>query len=279
MDSDQRKLLLIAVTHSIQEPWFTITMNGQLKTWLSVEHENTYVQHFYTKPANLLTKKIDELNEFLRWRSGRRVGQARNLVSAILFFNLRKWIPKVSKTKETVFEEGVETFRIHCLDTHQSGRWKRMGVINHFLHHTNADYLLLTTSSSYVQPKILLKHLSEITAEILYAGPVIDPSGESFVSGAQTILNRKAASLLIENRKRIPVSLLDDVGLGRTFRKLGVSPTNLGTLNIASVSELNEKPLEEILEMHHFRLKSQDGKKRNDVAVFNALHKILKDKL
>lgn len=269
--------ILIAVTHSFQEPWLSITKEGQLKTWLSEKHENIIVQHFFTQPKNKLTTKIDHANEFLRWRSGRRVGQARNLISGIILFPLRLWVPKVSKSELNLIGDNVETFRIRCFDIMQFSRWKRLSVVKHFLEKSSADYLLMTTSSSYVQPKMLLEKLTTFQEKYLYAGPEINPGNDSFVSGAQTILNRDAARLLLMNKTRIPGSLLDDVAIGRTFRKLNVGITRLETLNIASLNELENVPINVLRGNHHFRLKSQLGQNRNDVMIFEALHEILRD--
>jgi hypothetical protein len=273
-----QKTILIAVTHSLQEPWISIAKEGQFKTWLLEEHANTEVKHFYTKPINNVSVKIGDANEFLRWRSGRRVGQARNLISGIVLSPLKYWVPKVTRTDNDEFHLGVDTFRIQSIDAMQFSRWKRLSVVKYFLENSNADYLLMTTSSSYVQPNLLLRKLARIEETNLYAGPLINPGNDGFVSGAQTVLNRASASMLVKNRMKIPVSLLDDVAIGRTFRKLGVPISELDTMNIGSLNELREIPRELLLNTHHFRLKSQSGKKRNDVEIFEALHQILKEK-
>ena len=275
---NNQETILIAVTHSFQEPWISIAREGQFKTWLSEEYDNIEVKHFYTKPKNNLSIMMGNANEFLRWRAGRRVGQARNLISGIILLPLKNWIPTITKTDPDEFNLGIETFRIHSVDAMQFSRWKRLSVIEYFLENSNADYLLMTTSSSYIQPNLLLTKLAKIEETYLYAGPLINPGNDGFVSGAQTILNRASASILVKNRKKIPVSLLDDVAIGRTFRKLCVSITELETLNIGSLEELRRIPNEILYNTHHFRLKSQSGKNRNDVEIFKALHEILKGK-
>lgn len=271
----KEKSLLIAIVHSIQEPWLTITKNGQQRTWLSNTSENVSIVHFYAKKASPTISKLDGINEYLRWRAGRRIGQVRNLLSAILLFAMRKWIPRISQSDEQIFGPNVKSFRIHALDMYQTSRWRRLAAIDYFIRETDAEYLLLTTSSSYVQPELLLKKLDALDSEFLYAGTIIDAGSDGFVSGAQTILNRNAAKVLLANRKRIPVSLLDDVGLGRTFRKLCIPMTGLSTMNISTKEELDAIPLSEIKDNHHFRLKSYIGKTRNDVALFTQLHKRL----
>jgi hypothetical protein len=188
--SQIQKSLLIAVVHSIQEPWLSITKEGQFRTWLSKNYENVSIVHFYAKPANPITRVSDNLNEKLRWRSGRRIGQIRNAFGLATLLFLCRWIPRISSPKENPFGQKSEVFRVHCLDMYLTSRWKRLAVINYFINHHDADYLLLTTSSSYLQPQLLLDRLSKLDDEILYAGPIIGDKQDSFVSGAQTVLNR-----------------------------------------------------------------------------------------
>lgn len=271
----QQKKLLIAVVHSIQEPWLSITKEGQFRTWLDKEYENVSIVHFYAKPANPLTKILDHLNEKLRWRSGRRIGQIRNALGMVTLLFLSRWIPRISSPKKNPFGHPSESFRVHCLDMYLTSRWKRLAVMNYFINHDAADFLLFTTSSSYVQPNLLLGKLSKLNDEILYAGPIIGDAQDSFVSGAQTVLNKKAAKLFLENRGMIPVQLLDDVGLGRTARKLNIKPKHLDTLNIDSLQKLREIDINVLKNIHHFRLKAQDGKNRRDIEIFSELHSLL----
>jgi hypothetical protein len=273
--SKNQRELLIAVIHSIQEPWLTITKEGQFKTWLNNNYANVSIAHFYAKPANPITRTLDGINERLRWKSGRRIGQLRNAFGFISLFFLRKWIPRISSLSDNPFEHPSTNYRVHCLDMFLTGRWKRLAVIDHFLSNHDADYLLLTTSSSYVQPERLLNRLLEIEDEVVYAGPLIGDENDNFVSGAQTVLNRKAAKLFVQNRGKIPVHLLDDVGLGRTAKKLHIKPIQLRTLNIDSIQKLREISIQELKDNHHFRLKAQVGEKRGDVEIFSELHKLL----
>lgn len=272
--TSKNKTLLIAVVHSIQEPWLSITKNGQFETWLKSNYDHVEIQHFFSKPANFFTRKTDHFVEHLRWRGGRRLGQILNIFCAVVLFPLRLWIPRITQVEEEVFDRPAKTFRVHCLDMYVFTRWKRLSVMKHFLSNSNADYLLMTTSSSYLRPHLLLDQLSEIDEEIIYAGPTIVASKDKFVSGAQTVLNRKAAEKFILNKGKIPVHLLDDVGLGRGASLLGIGIENLTTLNISSLTDLRSLTFEDLNQNHHFRLKAQEGPIRRDVEIFHELHNL-----
>jgi hypothetical protein len=269
------KTLAIAIVHSLQEPWLTITLDGQFKTWLKEIPKNVEIIHFHATDNSKRVKYLDKLNEYLRWRAGSKISRVRNLISKILLFSLRNWIPKYSKSSAIDFDSSSNVYRVHCWDMYATMRWKRLAVMKYFLTETNLDFLLITTSSSYLRPEILLKRISELDEEWIYAGPLIEDSRCTFVSGAQTILNRNTAKFIIENRRRIPVELLDDLGLGVFFSKHGILPTSLPTLNISSLNELNLFTRDELLHNHHFRLKAEQNGERQDVAIFHKLKKIL----
>ena len=270
-----KKKLLVAVVHSLQEPWATIAREGQNETWLKNIPENVVVVHFHSTDNSHKVQHIDKFNEYLRWRAGGRISRVRNLLNKVVLLPLQKWVPKYSKSWPKGLGQIRNVYRIHCWDMYATLRWKRLAVMKYFLQETNFDFLLMTSSSSYLRLQILLEKLSELNQEFVYAGPVIGDSRSSFVSGAQTLLNRRSAAFIIENRSRIPVELLDDIGLGVFCSRFGIEPIPLSTLNISSLNELDSYSREELISYHHFRLKAELNGQRQDVAIFLRLKEIL----
>ena len=269
------KKLLVAVVHSLQEPWVTITREGQNETWLRNIPNNVDVVHFHSTDNSRKVKCIDKFNEYLRWRAGGRVSRVRNLLNKVLLRPLRRWVPKYSKSSPKSFGQISNVYRVHCWDMYATLRWKRLAVMRYFLHETNFEFLLITSSSSYLRPHILLGKLAELDQDFVYAGPVIGDSRTRFVSGAQTLLNRKTATFIIENRSKIPVELLDDIGLGVFCSEFDIQPTPLSTLNISSLNELDAYSRDELTNYHHFRLKAELNGQRQDVAIFLRLKDVL----
>ncbi len=269
------KTLLIAVVHSLQEPWLTITLDGQFKTWLKEIPKNVEVIHFHATHNSKWVKYLDSVNEYLRWRAGGRISRVRNLINKALAFPLRNWIPRYSKSFPLGFDSSSSVYRVHCWDMYATMRWKRLAIMRYFLSETTFDFLLMTTSSSYLRPEALLKRISELDESWIYAGPILQDSRTCFVSGAQTILSRNTIEFIIQNKSRIPVELLDDLGLGVFFSKYGILPISLPTLNISSLTELNSYTREQLFHNHHFRLKAVQNGERQDVAIFHKLKKIL----
>lgn len=269
------KTLLIAVVHSLQEPWITITREGQFKTWLRDDTENVEVVHFHSTNNAQRVKYFDQFSEYLRWRAGGRISRARNVLNKAIMSPLKSWIPKYSKSAPEGFDESSKVYRVHCWDMYATLRWKRLAVMKYFLAETNFDFLLITSSSSYLRPKIFLGSISEFNQEFVYAGPLIGDSRTTFVSGAQTLLNRKTAEFILQNREKIPVELLDDIGLGVFCSKFGITPIQMQTLNINSLDEINSISKEELIRHYHFRLKAESNGERQDVVIFNRLKEIL----
>jgi len=273
------KKILIELVHSLQEPWLDIVAKGQKLTWLDLEYSSSIsIEHFFATPPSLLVKRLDKINEYLRWKAGPRVSRIRNKITRLLLFPWRNWVPKISPTVFPIELKYNKGHRIHLFDMYLTTRWKRLSVIDYFYNHTIYDYLVISTSSSYFQPDLLLERLEAAEEDVTYAGPVLGAGPTNFfVSGAQTIMNRNAAKMVISKRSLIPVELLDDLGLGVFFEKMGVSPINMKTLNLSSLDEFRTIPDSLLRDHHHFRLKAETNGIRKDPEIFLKLHSIILD--
>ena len=268
VDSDGK--MLIAVVHSLQEPWLSITKLGQFRTWLTrIDSERFTLVHFFATPPNKFTNRLDKFNEDLRWRKGGIVSRIRNHIAHVLLLPWIYWIPKYSPDKiEGIFPPPA-AIRVNLLDMYATTRWKRLAIMKYFLEETSHEYLVMTTSSSYLRPELLLAKIEKITNPKVYAGSLIPLSEKSyFCSGAQTVLNRAAASEILRNRSKIPVELLDDLGLGVACERLGIETNEIGTININSLDSLRKIQSSTLKENQHFRLKSEKDGMRMDVDIF-----------
>jgi hypothetical protein len=105
----------------------------------------------------------------------------------------------------------------------------------------------------------------------LYAGRLCKAHDCDFTSGSFTVLNRESAALLLEQRSLIPVHVMDDVGFGTAFKKLGILPVNLDSLDFDSLEKLTNTSPEELSQVGHFRLKSGPLSSRGDVEIMRGL--------
>jgi len=265
--------ILIVIFHTRQEPWEEIVREGQFKSWVPLASSKGFrVAYCFGPIPNKLIKKLDVWNESLRWHRGARISNYRNKVNRIIAKPFRSHIPQIEITNYIGSPEGVMGMQANVWDAYFTGRWRQLAIFNYFLNFTNAKYLVLLTSAAYLKPEQLLKRLSSINKEIVYAGPFLEKGTASeFVGGAQVVINRAFASLIIKNRKNVPVEILNDLGLAFAAKKLKVQPIELPTVNFSSLEEIEQADQRVILNNHHFRLKSFKQGKRNDVALFHLL--------
>jgi hypothetical protein len=84
-------------------------------------------------------------------------------------------------------------------------------------------------------------------------------------------MNRESAKLILENRALIPVHVMDDIGFGTAFMKMGISPSNLESMDFESVSDLGHFSKKTLETIAHFRFKSGPLHSRGDVAIMKEL--------
>ena len=155
-------------------------------------------------------------------------------------------------------------------------RWKILGIMKYFIEETNDNYLFLTSSSSYVNPEILMESLENLRDEEHCVG-ALSYSGANFPAGSNRLFTRKLVMRILKNRRLWDATLVEDLALGKLLLKIGIETKFIELISIANLEELRTIPISKLLSNYHFRLKSQEIKgsdaRRNDVAIFHALHK------
>ena len=269
--------ILIVVFHTRQEPWEEIVREGQFKTWVPVALRKGFrVAYCFGPKPNKFIKKFDVWNENLRWHHGARVSDFRNAVNRMIATPFRSCMPQIKIVNYGGAPEGVTGMQANIWDAYVTGRWRQLAIFRYFLNDKKAKYLVLLTSAAYIQPELLLKRISLIEKEVVYAGPFLEKDTASqFVGGAQVVINKKFAKLMIDNRKKIPVEYLNDLGLAFAAKELKVQPIELPSMNFSSLEELNKANHEILRDNYHFRLKSFKLGKRNDVELFHLINEIL----
>ena len=264
--------------HSEQYPWKEIVSEGQFKTWVPVAvSEGFKVTYCFGKKPTKAISFIDSLNETMRWNKGAKVSDFRNMINRILASPFKKYIPPAKNCKIPGFPVGVEGLEVKLLDLYATGRWKQLALINYFLNETSCKYLVISTSTTYLKTKVLLKVLGQLEGPYVYSGPLYGAPQERFVSGAQIVIDRDFASDIIQFRNKIPTYALNDLGLGVLATRLMKQPSELPTLNIGNLKELDTISPEQLATNYHYRLKSIDEitGKRNDIDIFLRLHEMI----
>lgn len=265
--------LLCAIGHGLYKPWINILYNGQEKTWLSGDISETItICHFHGKKLGLVGIFFDRHHEAIRWKN-KYFSVPLSRFDNFVGFPFKNRIPKYFPSTE--LKTRHPALKINFPDAYVTVRWKILGLFEYFLNETNCNYLMLTTSSSYVNIEKLKDFISYLPEKGVYVGS-LPYTGAKFVSGSNRIISRDVVEVLYEKRKTWKVGTIEDLELGRLIKlHLSIIPTTVPIVNIASLEELENIDQKILQDSYHFRLKSGTMEKRNDVAIMKALHKKL----
>lgn len=265
--------LLCAIGHGLYKPWIDILYNGQEITWLSGDiSENITIRHFHGKKLGSVGIFFDHYHESIRWKN-KYLSIPLSSLDNFVGFPFKNRIPRYFPSTE--LKTRHPALKIDFPDAYVTVRWKLLSLFDYFLNETNCNYLMLTTSSSYVNTKKLEDFIKLLPEKRVYVGS-LPYNDAKFVSGSNRIISRDVAEVIFRERKSWKVGTIEDLELGRLIKfHLGISPTTVPIINIASLEELENIDQKILQNNYHFRLKSGTAEKRNDVAIMKALHKKL----
>lgn len=261
--------IFCAITHGLYEPWIDILYNGQVPTWLSNKRISEFsMNHFHGIPGGSLIMGIDRLHEKIRWQN-RWVATPLRIVDGIVGLPLRSYIPNCEISKRLLLDDPV--IQINFIDMYATMKWKDISTLEYFLTNSDADFLFMTTTSSYVRPAKLLELVSNLPKRGVYAG-AIEYSGAKFAAGNNRLFSRDVASAIVSARDKLACGTIEDLAIGNLCSILGFNLVQLPKINISSMEELENLSDRDIESNFHFRLKSGTLKERNDVLIMKRLH-------
>lgn len=260
--------LLCAISHGLYSPWIDILKDGQEETWL--RHpvpSNIEIVHFHSTPVSNFLYKLEHLHEYLRW-SVKHGGRILRLIDNSILGALIGYVPSISKSE--YLETRHPSLHIHFPDLYMTFRWKELSLMKYFLNNTKHDFLLMTTTSSYINLKNLSHRITLFPSGDLYFGAQPYPDA-NFVSGSNRILSRETVRKVISSKRHFEPGIIEDVALGRLLKSLGIDPIFIPIINIPDLKTLNDLDEDTFRDNYHFRLKSGLNSNRNDVEIMKAL--------
>lgn len=143
-----------------------------------------------------------------------------------------------------------------------------------YLYERQYDVVYKTTLSSLVNQQKFLNEISKIDqAKPYYGGTRVNFGRHPFVSGANLMINRKTIEILLSSKNRWNHGLLDDVSIGRLLESR-VEISEISTLNISTLDDLEMYNPADLAKVTHFRCKSSNLV-RNDLEIMRELKKRL----
>jgi hypothetical protein len=261
--------VVCAITHGLYKPWIDILHLGQVPTWLSLPLPNNFeVIHFHGKAGGKIVTAYDKLHERIRW-TNRWVAAPLRWFDEVLGYPLRRYIPRTKIS--TSLALGNPSVEIGFMDIYATMKWKDLAILNYFYTQTDANYLFMTTTSSYLRPYVLMSIVEELPRSNVYAGAVAY-SGATFAAGNNRLFSRDVVEQILNARSSLQCGIIEDLALGNLCSQLGVDLIELSKRNISSEEELQFLTDEDIGKEFHFRLTSGTRNNRQDVEIMRALH-------
>lgn len=261
--------VLCALSHGLYEPWLGILKEGQQKTWLNQDFpEGFELIHFHGTPGGKSLQALDRMHEKLRWKN-RWIASALRILDNIVLLPLISYIPRYEYSK--MLSDSRKVIHIRFPDTYLTYRWKFLSLLKYFLDETDSDFLFVTTTASYVQPKLVLNFARSLSKENIYAGAEPYPDA-NFISGSNRIISRDIARQVLENRRNWAIGLIEDVALTNLIKAEGNELITFPIMNVGSLGELDSLTDVDLTSSYHFRLKSFQGEERLDATIMKKLH-------
>lgn len=130
------------------------------------------------------------------------------------------------------------------------------------------DFIYRTNSSSYVDINLLYEHLETIKPENFYSGVTARCSGIDFCSGCGYFLSRDLVKLIVENKEKCDINMIDDKSIGQFLTSNGVPLTNADRIDFP----VNNPSLD----CFHYRCKESCGDRNQDIKNMNLIYELKK---
>lgn len=268
--TDQNVQIVVGVSQIDLEPWKTICNSGQKPTWMSSFPKEIQLINLYGRKPNAILKKIDETHEFLRlrpWGNGITNRLDFLISQALRLRNIPNW--------EMTSEGNYLRMDAKVSSTYVTQVIREFSLFSYFLESTNAKFLYMTNTSSYVNLENLLNLSKNFASHSLQGGSIVKFDKFNFYSGANRLFSRDVVKELVENFKNIDYRLLNDVAIGKILSSFKLNHSDIPSMTFSSLDEISKSDKQQIRDSVHFRLKSGTLQDRNDVNLMNAVHKII----
>jgi len=262
--------VLIVVEHGLYSPWREIFLNGQVPTWLSEKNEIDVV-HGYGIPVPKPLQKIDHFLYSIRLNKNRFIANGFVHIERIWkkLLPLSFWNPRVIDSEP--LKSGQSGWQVQMPDLSILQAHKTLSLIERSLEE-EFDFLVMTTSSSYINTQLLLSKLKDASKKDFVGGRFVNIPESDFPSGSFRIFTKDVAHEIVSNRKKCCHWIPEDVAIGRLFARKKKLFEKLESCDLATLEHLNDLADSELENTVHFRCKAGPHGRRADIPIMIALH-------
>lgn len=263
-----RKIAIFVQSAGI-EPWKSIEDLGQKETFVKNIQDNQIVywyQGWLERKYNFeyIASKYFHKSYKIFW-TGKKFENRLH----VRRLNRQKTQGVISKLYNKVYSHRFQTspseFDQQILQFPVSGEFGATGLrvamsINYFLKYTDADFMLRTNSTSYINLKRLNKYLSQLPDTKVYAGVPLKLGKIPFMSGAANIISRDVAEGVICRKHLWNHEYPEDVALGKMISDYSLANNfEFGCITNIDHSKINFVEIDSHKDIFHFRCKTGES--------------------
>jgi len=263
------KILAIGI-HGPYEPWKSIFVNGQVKTWMQTT-SSIRVENAFGKKISHKYAKIDQQIYYLRWSGNKLIAYTSLLIEALakLSFRVSKLKPDV---RAKVNPELGNIWEIDMSDSLMLQGIKNMAVFRESLNH-EFDFLVTTITSSYINLALLEEFLEKVEPKNFLGGRIERSGNMTYQQGSFRVYSRDVVENLVKHSKRYRHWKIEDIAMGTLAASLYSQITEIPNKTLSSVPEVDKLTKVDLDTIISYRCKSVENDIRNDVKVMHSLHK------
>lgn len=267
---NQNSQVMIGVLQVDLPPWDAIFKFGQIETWMNNPDPLVEIVNLYGRKPSKTVDRMDKLHEKLRLNPlGNGITNKLDLL-ATLYWN-KSQIPPWNEQNFGNYKR----LDVDIPSTYLTQVIREFSLFNYFLKQSDAEYLYMTNTSSYLNVNLLLELISELPNQNLYGGTKVEFDGFSFYSGANRIFSRDVIEFLVSNYHNLDFRLLNDVAIGKLMSKINYTSFEISSMIFSNKVEIESTELSSLKKNIHFRLKSGTIDNRSDIDLMKLLHSIL----
>lgn len=248
-----KRVFVIVLAHDA-EPWRTIQEDGQKRTWAA--DPDVPVRWLHGQSSGLVRFAARAIPTMLR---GSAVTAFYNLVG--------KWV--ASRRVRTVGDR-IET---STPETYLMTNAKTVAAFRHILDTEDFDYILRTNTSSYVNLPLLQRFVQSLPNTGYYGGTLWEKNGMTYVTGTSILLSREMVEHAAYD-KEWDFDLIDDLALGRSMERAGVSPRPIPRVDACTAEALQSLTFAAVSSTFIIRCRGA-GDRGHDIAAMSRVHELL----
>ena len=269
MDSSEARILLL-VGHALYEPWKSILYKGQLETW--AKGQEFQIKHCHALTVSPLLRKIDSWFWNLKWNES--FGKIAIIIEMFIKDPLK--IFQGNLKESNLVNSNHESLVLRMPDLDFLMNFKSFAIITGTLKF-DYDFVVITTTSSYLNLELLKKEISRLPKKNVVAGRILEQNGVKFASGSFRVFSRDVVEKMLIDKKHYSKWRADDLAYGFLLNRKDphIKYLSLPSIDADTVDKINSLSQVDLESVVHFRLKSGTHEKRNDIELMHLLHRRL----